>query len=195
MREILLTPLAEEPKILDDVTSTWSVESWRSMSKKEHGPVFQAGGYPWYARPEPLPPLLPSLTSFEQGVSYFSRTAITSINARYTWNTASSRAAFRKTGAAASTSRSSCGTRTIRAYTHIIKLTIALRRKRAIGASQDSLSCERCSMCRGKPAADPSARTRRRTSRLTSGLSRTRRVFCGTTSTTTIPKRRQATSV
>lgn len=47
MRELLLPPLPEEPKILEDVTSTWTVEGWRSMSKKEHGPVFQAGGYPW----------------------------------------------------------------------------------------------------------------------------------------------------
>ena len=47
MREILLPPLVEEPKVLEDFTFTWTVESWRSMSKKEHGPLFQVGGYPW----------------------------------------------------------------------------------------------------------------------------------------------------
>ena len=59
MRELVLLPLPEEPRILDDAVDTWTVESWRSMSKKEHGPVFQAGGYPWYVSP---PPRLLSLT-------------------------------------------------------------------------------------------------------------------------------------
>ncbi|KAK7398289.1 ubiquitin-specific protease ubp15 [Neonectria punicea] len=47
MREIVLPPLIDEPKIIGDFESTWTVENWRSLSKKEHGPVFHAGGYPW----------------------------------------------------------------------------------------------------------------------------------------------------
>jgi ubiquitin carboxyl-terminal hydrolase 7 len=47
MKEIVLPPLLEEPRTLDDAVSTWTVEDWRSLSKKEHGPVFHAGGYPW----------------------------------------------------------------------------------------------------------------------------------------------------
>lgn len=42
-----LPPLSDEPKILDDAYNTWTVENWRNMGKKEHGPIFQAGGYPW----------------------------------------------------------------------------------------------------------------------------------------------------
>jgi ubiquitin carboxyl-terminal hydrolase 7 len=47
MREILFPPLPEDPKVLDDVVDTWTVVSWKSMSKKEHGPRFMAGGVPW----------------------------------------------------------------------------------------------------------------------------------------------------
>ncbi|KAM7208755.1 hypothetical protein V8F20_000918 [Naviculisporaceae sp. PSN 640] len=47
MKDVVLTPLADEPRILEDTVHTWTVESWRSLSKKEHGPVFEAGGYPW----------------------------------------------------------------------------------------------------------------------------------------------------
>ncbi|KID87115.1 Peptidase C19, ubiquitin carboxyl-terminal hydrolase 2 [Metarhizium guizhouense ARSEF 977] len=47
MRELVLPPLLDEPKILEDANNTWTVENWRSMGKREHGPIFQAGGYPW----------------------------------------------------------------------------------------------------------------------------------------------------
>jgi len=47
MKEIVLNPLPEEPRILDDVVSTWTVDRWRGLGKKEHGPIFQAGGFPW----------------------------------------------------------------------------------------------------------------------------------------------------
>lgn len=48
MKDLVLPPLLDEPKILEDAHNTWSVENWRNMGKREHGPVFQAGGYPWY---------------------------------------------------------------------------------------------------------------------------------------------------
>ncbi|KAM5342649.1 hypothetical protein ACJ41O_013615 [Fusarium nematophilum] len=47
MKELCLPPLIDEPKILGDYEHTWTVDNWRNLSKKEHGPVFQAGGYPW----------------------------------------------------------------------------------------------------------------------------------------------------
>ncbi|ESU13640.1 hypothetical protein FGSG_07382 [Fusarium graminearum PH-1] len=47
MKEICLPPLIDEPKILGDYDYTWTVDNWRSLNKKEHGPVFQAGGFPW----------------------------------------------------------------------------------------------------------------------------------------------------
>jgi len=47
MKELALQPLAEDPPIKDTVVNTWKVENWRRVSKKEHGPIFEAGGYPW----------------------------------------------------------------------------------------------------------------------------------------------------
>ncbi|VUC34971.1 unnamed protein product [Clonostachys rosea] len=47
MKEIVLPPLLDEPNIIDDYEDTWTVENWRNLGKREHGPVFQAGGYPW----------------------------------------------------------------------------------------------------------------------------------------------------
>jgi ubiquitin carboxyl-terminal hydrolase 7 len=47
MRELALPPLLDEPRILEDAHNTWAVEDWRNMGKREHGPIFQAGGYPW----------------------------------------------------------------------------------------------------------------------------------------------------
>lgn len=47
MKDVALPPLLDEPKILEDVHNTWSIENWRAMGKREHGPIFQAGGYPW----------------------------------------------------------------------------------------------------------------------------------------------------
>ncbi|KAM3435866.1 hypothetical protein NHJ13734_005366 [Beauveria thailandica] len=47
MKDIVLPPLLDQPKILEDCVNTWTVENWRSLGKKEHGPVFHAGGFPW----------------------------------------------------------------------------------------------------------------------------------------------------
>ncbi|KAG6004547.1 hypothetical protein E4U21_000931 [Claviceps maximensis] len=47
VKELALPPLLDEPKILEDAHNTWTVENWRNLGKREHGPIFQAGGYPW----------------------------------------------------------------------------------------------------------------------------------------------------
>lgn len=47
MTEMVLPPLSDEPKILEDAHNTWTVQDWRTLGKKEHGPIFQAGGFPW----------------------------------------------------------------------------------------------------------------------------------------------------
>ncbi|KAI1639746.1 hypothetical protein F4809DRAFT_73853 [Biscogniauxia mediterranea] len=47
MKEIVLPLLPEEPNVLEDVVNTWTVENWRTLAKKEHGPIFHAGGFPW----------------------------------------------------------------------------------------------------------------------------------------------------
>ena len=51
LKELVLPPLPEEPPILEDAVHTWSIEAWQSLSKKEHGPIFHAGGYPWCVGP------------------------------------------------------------------------------------------------------------------------------------------------
>jgi ubiquitin carboxyl-terminal hydrolase 7 len=48
MKELVLPTLIEEPRTIDDQVHTWSVEGWLALPKKEHGPIFHAGGYPWY---------------------------------------------------------------------------------------------------------------------------------------------------
>jgi ubiquitin carboxyl-terminal hydrolase 7 len=47
MKELVLPPLLDEPKILGDEQYTWTVDNWKNLAKKEHGPIFEAGGYPW----------------------------------------------------------------------------------------------------------------------------------------------------
>ncbi|KOS19761.1 Ubiquitin carboxyl-terminal hydrolase 21 [Escovopsis weberi] len=47
MKELVLTPMLEEPKLLGDYVHTWTVQNWRSLGKREHGPIFKAGAYPW----------------------------------------------------------------------------------------------------------------------------------------------------
>lgn len=48
MKELVLQPLIEEPATLSDTVFTWEIENWRQQNKKEHGPIFQAAGFPWY---------------------------------------------------------------------------------------------------------------------------------------------------
>lgn len=66
MKEICLLPLIDEPKILGDYDYTWTVENWRSLNKKEHGPIFQAGGFPWLVWFDPLPATLLTVLLFPQ---------------------------------------------------------------------------------------------------------------------------------
>lgn len=47
MKELVLPPLEQEPPILEDQVHTWHIENWRSLPRKEHGPIFEAGGFPW----------------------------------------------------------------------------------------------------------------------------------------------------
>lgn len=47
MKEMVLTPLPEQPRILEDVIHTWNITGWDRMRKREEGPIFQAGGHPW----------------------------------------------------------------------------------------------------------------------------------------------------
>lgn len=46
MREVF-PPLPEDPPILETQHHTWHIPNWRSLSKKEHGPIFEVGGFPW----------------------------------------------------------------------------------------------------------------------------------------------------
>jgi len=47
MKELVLPPLDLSPPILEDQVHTWHIENWRSLQRREHGPSFEAGGFPW----------------------------------------------------------------------------------------------------------------------------------------------------
>lgn len=47
MKSIVLPPLQEDPPIITDVVHTWHLERWTELPQRHHGPVFEAGGYPW----------------------------------------------------------------------------------------------------------------------------------------------------
>lgn len=47
MKSVVLPRLIEDPEILADAVHTWHIEGWTELSRKEHGPVFEAGGNPW----------------------------------------------------------------------------------------------------------------------------------------------------
>jgi hypothetical protein len=116
-----------------------------------------------------------------------------STNARYISNTALSQIQSLKIGVVVSNLLFSSGIRTTRAYMHITMHIIASRRRRVTGALQDLSSSARCSMFLGRDRTGHYATTTQPTSLHMSELSRTRRVSFGTTSTTTIPRKRLAT--
>lgn len=47
MADIVLPRLAEEPPIIETGHHTWHIENWRASARRERGPVFNVGGYPW----------------------------------------------------------------------------------------------------------------------------------------------------
>ncbi|KAH8654046.1 ubiquitin carboxyl-terminal hydrolase [Tricladium varicosporioides] len=47
MKELVLPPLQEQPEVICDGEYTWNIEGWRTMPRREHGPVFEVGGFPW----------------------------------------------------------------------------------------------------------------------------------------------------
>ena len=46
MKKKVLTDIPDL-EVEAEVHSTWTIKEWRTMSKKEHGPVFECGGSPW----------------------------------------------------------------------------------------------------------------------------------------------------
>ena len=40
-------PELSDLEIESEAENTWDIEGWRSMLRREHGPVFQCGGHPW----------------------------------------------------------------------------------------------------------------------------------------------------
>jgi ubiquitin carboxyl-terminal hydrolase 7 len=47
MKEIIFQPTIENPPILAEAEHTWHIQNWRDLGRREHGPVFEAGGQPW----------------------------------------------------------------------------------------------------------------------------------------------------
>lgn len=149
MKDFVLPPLAEEPRILEDQVHTWTVESWRNLGKKEHGPVFMAGGFPWsvtsgvcISRPGP--------DMCCTGESFCSRSAIAAISLLSTSNMGLSQKMFPRTGAAASSSPWCYGIPTSRPSSFTTLLTIVSPRRKVTGVLRDFWSCERCSMLHGR---------------------------------------------
>jgi ubiquitin carboxyl-terminal hydrolase 7 len=46
MKERFL-PAQPEHETLDEAVFTWTIENWRQLPKRSHGPVFNCGGHPW----------------------------------------------------------------------------------------------------------------------------------------------------
>ncbi|KAL4939277.1 hypothetical protein BDV06DRAFT_199293 [Aspergillus oleicola] len=40
-------PKDPDLEIADETWHTWNIQEWRKLRKKEHGPTFQCGGFPW----------------------------------------------------------------------------------------------------------------------------------------------------
>lgn len=40
-------PAIPDLEIEAEATHTWDIEGWRTLPKRTHGPIFQAGGHPW----------------------------------------------------------------------------------------------------------------------------------------------------
>lgn len=194
MKELTLPPLIDEPKILGDYEHTWTVENWRSLSKREHGPIFHAGGHPWFVRTRLLTGERHTDWLAATGAFSSSRTATTLISLQFTWNMASSRTRSLRIGVAAFNLRWSCGIPTILASMYTTQPIIVSLRRKVIGVSPDLSSIGACSTCPGKveAAADPLWRTILPTLQHTFDWSRMRLVSSGTTSPTTIQRRRLA---
>ncbi|RDL40906.1 Cysteine proteinase [Venustampulla echinocandica] len=47
MSDFVLPPLPEDPPALAEGHHTWHIEQWRNAPRREHGPVFEVGGFPW----------------------------------------------------------------------------------------------------------------------------------------------------
>jgi ubiquitin carboxyl-terminal hydrolase 7 len=47
MRDLVLVPLIEQPEIIAEGHHTWHIEQWRGSKRRDHGPVFEVGGFPW----------------------------------------------------------------------------------------------------------------------------------------------------
>jgi hypothetical protein len=48
MKELVLPDLQEQPPILETQVHNWAIENWRDHPRRDHGPIFEAGGHPWY---------------------------------------------------------------------------------------------------------------------------------------------------
>jgi hypothetical protein len=135
MKELIFLPLAEEPEILADAVHTWTIEDWRTLSKKEHGPIFEAGGSPWYILLRSVCRSL--LTIGSTGVFLCSHSETTSITAHFTSNKVFQMESHQMTGTVVCSSVLSFGTQMIRLYIFTILRIIVSQRMKETGDSQD----------------------------------------------------------
>lgn len=45
----LILPANPDLETEAESVSTWHIEDWRSLQRREHGPIMTCGGFPWYA--------------------------------------------------------------------------------------------------------------------------------------------------
>ena len=58
-----LMPEIPDLEIESEGYSTWNIVRYRSLTKKERGPIFKVGGHPWYVKLEQCIKTLPSHAS------------------------------------------------------------------------------------------------------------------------------------
>ena len=40
-------PIPADLEVEAEAHHTWDIENWKSLNRREHGPTFECGGYPW----------------------------------------------------------------------------------------------------------------------------------------------------
>lgn len=43
-----ILPIIPDLEIEAEGHNTWCIENYRSLGKREHGPIFECGGFPWW---------------------------------------------------------------------------------------------------------------------------------------------------
>lgn len=149
MKALVLPDLAEQPPILETQVHNWHIENWRDHPRRDHGPIFHAGGHPWYAKFSTEEKLgrYPLLTSV--GAFFSSLMATMSIMSPSISNTPIRKETLQMILLAAYNSGWLHGTQRRQVSTNSTLLTTGLQRRRATGALHDLWSYASYTRLRG----------------------------------------------